>query len=160
MIDRLCIVLLLTSGLALTGCDIMYGVRRDLVLKELPDLTCVERVVRAAPGVQDVRSWTSEGGRPLTLSGTQQPDRIFNLVYSGRQPKIWGALQLIRDYKGKVQFSQTHILLNHPPDPIVIANTRPVMREIEFTLSRECGIPELPAGITEFCRGVDCPPMS
>ncbi len=160
MIDRLCIALLVTSGLALTGCDIMYGVRRDVVLKELPDLTCVERVVRAAPGVQDVRLWTNEGGHPLTLSGTQQPDRIFNLVYSGKQPKIWGALQLIRDYKGKVQFSQTHILLNHPPDPVVIANTRPVMREIEFTLSRECGIPELPAGITEFCHGVDCPPMS
>jgi len=159
ILDRLGIALLLIAGLPLAGCDVIYGVHRHATLEALPDLACVERVVRAASGVQDVGHWAGQGGRALTLSGFLQPELTFTFVYSGKQPKIEGALELIRDQKGKVQFYQS-LVRYQPPDPVVIANTRPVMREIEFTLSRDCGIPELPAGIKETCDGVDCPPMS
>jgi hypothetical protein len=158
-LNRRRIALLATAGLTLTACDTMYGVRREEALKELPDLKCVERVVRAAPGVREVHLWSSQGGRPLTLSGIQQADEEFTFFYTANEPKIQGALQLIRHYTGKVEFSQTHLLINRPADPVVIANTRPVMREIEIAMSRECGIPELPGNIKETCHGVECPPM-
>ncbi len=153
-------VLLLSALLLLAGCDFVYGVRRYEDLPSLPDLACVEKVVRAAPGVRDVRYRQDDGGRPVSLSGIEQPTKIYTFFYSGDAPKIWGALQLEQDYSGKVSFDQTHLTMNHLPDPVVIANTRPVMRHIELALSKECGLVELPASIKETCMKVACPPMA
>jgi len=33
------------------------------------------------------------------------------------------------------------------------------MRAVERRLAIECGAAELPAGVTEECTGVECPPL-
>ena len=144
----------------LAGCDFIYGVRRYENLAALPDLACVQNVVQTAPGVQNVRYTPSDGGRPLTWSGVQQPTKVYTFIYSGDQPKIWGDLQLTQDYKGEVVFDQTHLTMNHLPDPAVVANTRLVMRHIESALARECGLAQLPGSIKEECTKVECPPLA
>lgn len=153
-------VWIVLAALALTGCDFIYGVRRFEELPTLPDLACVESVVRAAPCVEDVKYEREDGGRPLTLTGIQRPTEVYSFIYRGPKSNVLGVLQLVRDYDDKVRFDQTYLTMNFFPDPAIVAATRPVMRQIELALARECGLEELPAAIQEECSHAECPPLA
>jgi hypothetical protein len=116
--------------------------------------------VRAAPGVDEVRYEREDGGRRITLTGIQRPTEVYNFFYSGKESNVWGVLQLIRDYDDTVTFDQTYLTMNFYPDPAIVASTRPVMRQIELALARECGLGPLPDAIQEHCSHAECPPLA
>jgi hypothetical protein len=152
-------LLVYLSAIALVGCDSINGVSRHADLRGLPDTTCVETVIRTSPGVDYMRYDVRPGGRPLTWSGIQKPTEVQTFIYTGTSAKIWGALQLEKDYKGRVVLDQNHVEINHLPDPDVIAATRPVMRHIELALAQRCALSELPASVKETCVKVACPSL-
>jgi len=125
----------------------------------MPDTACVENVIRASSGVEDVRYNVGTGGRPLTWSGIKKPTEVQTFIYTGQSAKIRGALQLEKDYKGRVVLDQNHVEMNRVPDPAVIAATRPVMRHIEIALAQQCDLADLPRSVKERCVKVACPAL-
>jgi hypothetical protein len=147
------------AALALGGCDFMWGVGRSAELHSLPDIKCVDNVIRAAPGVEDVRYELIQP-RPINVLGPRNDVDIYEFIYRGASGKISGALSISRDSKGRVYFGQSHHEINRVPDPDVIAATRPVMRHIELALAQECGLVELPGSVKEGCDRVACPTLT
>ena len=142
-------------ALETSSCDFIYGVNRRTAIPAAPDFTCVERVIREAPGVDDVRYAQTEGGRRLTWTGLQRPIQVHTFVY--RDGQILGALQVTIEYDGETEFSQTLLDINRKPPQAMVDATRPVMLWIEQRLESECGMSGLTARIKERCPGVECP---
>jgi len=130
---------------ALAGCDTLYGVSRGAPLTSVPDAACVENVIRSTPGIQHVRSERRPDSRSITFA------------YDGSEPRVWGFLVIGSDDPGGPRFEQYQYVMNRPADPVAVANTRSVMRQIEFGLASRCGMPYLPGAIRERCEGVACP---
>lgn len=131
--------ILTAAAAALCGaCDTLYGIQRDTRLTFLPDLACVEAAIRSIAEVRDVRQWSVEGARPLTLTGIQAPDRLH---YFGYDVGSTGATLLLSiDYEGDVEMSQHLVRINrHVPQADVDA-VRPVMLRIEAALEERCGV--------------------
>ena len=78
----------------LTRCDPIDGINRDAQLSSLPELSCVQRAVRSISVVESVRRRESRGGRPLTLTGLDEPDQLYYFSYEveGRAPHSPSAL--------------------------------------------------------------------
>ena len=149
----------LVVALALSGCDSLYGVRRSAPIQTEPDVRCIERVIRSAPGVVTVQHQQEEDGRPLTWSGIQAPTIVHTFIYQGPE-NIWGALQYTKDYKGSLKYSQVLVRLNRPPPQERVTATRPVMRYIERGIDERCGMKGLSSiNVTEWCAKVSCPPL-
>jgi hypothetical protein len=142
---------------ATSGCDFIYGVNRRAPIPAAPNFTCVERVIRRAPGVEDVRYSQTEGSRPLTWTGLKPPTVVHTFIY--RDAQVFGALQITVEYDGETEFAQTLVDINpKPPQPVIDAS-RPVMHWIEQRLESECGMTGLTDAIKEDCPGVECPPL-
>jgi hypothetical protein len=146
----------------LGGCDIMYGVSRHAPLPALPDLACVESVIREAPGVQKTDYKISSEFQRFTWSGIPKavPPYTYTYHYTGSSPEIYAHLEITDDSRGHVDIRQCLLSLNRPPDPTVVAATRPVMQHIELELAARCGLEHLPDVVKESCRGVDCPRLT
>ena len=128
----------LVVGALCSACDAIYGIKRDTRLPFLPDLTCVEAAIRSIPEVRNLRQWSGDGFRPLTLTGIQAPDRLH---YFGYDVGSTGATLLLSiDYEGDVEMSQHLIRINrHVPQEDVDA-VRSVMLQIEAALEERCGV--------------------
>lgn len=103
----------------------------------MPDLECVEEVLRSIPEVRDVKYWTREGGRPLTWSGIQRADRAHYFRYE--LDNVSPTLLVVVDYKGRVELSQHLLSMGSPLPPGSIEEARPVMQKIEQALAEHCG---------------------
>jgi len=144
--------------LAASGCDFLYGVNRHTRLPTAPDFECVGQVIRRAPGVDDVEYRRTAGGRPLTWTGLKPPTDVHTYLY--RDGEILAALQVTIEYDGRTDFSQHLLDINRKPPQSQIDASRPVMHWIEEQLETECGITGLASAIEEWCKGVECPPLS
>jgi hypothetical protein len=88
----------------------------------------------------------------VTLSGLQEPARVHYYFYTFQA--LQGYLHFQRDYKGRVEFSQSYFRIHSPPPQAEIDTMYPVMRQIEANLQRDCALPALK--VQEYCRGVKC----
>jgi hypothetical protein len=121
----------------------------------MPTPATVGTVVRETPGVDDVEYRSSEGGRPLTLTGIKSPDQVHTFSYRGGS-NVHGSLQFVVDYKGRVEYSQSLMCLGRRPPQEWINATRPVMLQIEARLEESCGLTNLQSSVEEICHGVKC----
>ena len=148
----------LICGLAtgLSGCDFAYGVMRDAKLDIEPPQECVNRVIKNAPGVTEVRYEARHDGEGL-LHPTPW---IYNYSYRGTpESHIIGTLQIYKEYDGQLSYHNTLLGLNIKPPQVEIDATRPAMRSMETELANQCGVAGLPSNIKETCMGVSCEPM-
>ena len=146
-------------ALSLAGCDPVYGVSRSALLDTFPSLDCMRAAVVATPGVVNVQYRQEEGGTALTLSGLKPEEPTHSFIYKGSEnSELSGALQVHRDHRGTISLVQTHLAMNTIPTQKSIDVVRPVMLHIEHDLAINCGLPELPARVTEWCHGVQCGP--
>jgi hypothetical protein len=146
---------------SLGGCDVLYGVRRQATLESMPPLECVAAVVSSAPGVISVEKEAHSGGTAITLSGLKKPaSSVHSFVFRGSNAShIQGVLQVHQDHTGKIVFANTLLSINVRPPQEQVDATRAVMKGIEATLERDCGMSRLSADISEKCRGVVCQSM-
>lgn len=146
----------------LTGCEILYGVSRQAPLTALPDLTCVEAVIKEAPGVQKTDYKTGSGVQLFTWSGNPKPAPPYTYIYhyEGSSPEIYGHLEITDHTKGRIELQQSLMRLNRPLDPAVVVATRHVMQHIELQLAARCGVDGLPGNVTESCVRTDCPTLT
>ena len=141
--------------LVFTGCDPGYGIYRSARVPFMPAPALVGAVVKETAGVDNVYYKTSEGGRPLTVTGIKSPDQVHTFSYHGGT-NVNGSLLFIVDYKGRVEYSQSLMMLGRRPPQEWIGATRPVMLQIEDGLEHRCGLTNLSASVHETCHGVKC----
>jgi hypothetical protein len=147
---------MLSLALPLASCDIVYGVGRGAPLDTKPELACVERVIRATPGIAEVEFRSYHSGKGLF----HPVPWTYSYLYHGKDGSyITGALQIVENYDGAVTLGQSLWTFNAPPPQTWIDATRPVMRVIEMRLAEQCGIRDLPLHIKETCHGVQCTPL-
>jgi hypothetical protein len=153
------ILTLLVMALIITGCDVLYGVKRDAPLQSLPKLDCVQGVIERTLGIESVKYRKDEAGTALTISGLKTPaSTSYSYVYKGAEGShIIGDLQVLERYDGTITISQNLRDLNRKPPQEDIDATRPVMILIEQRLEAECGVTNLAGNIKEYCKGVECP---
>ena len=152
---RLSLSALFTMAL-LSGCDFIYGVRREAQLTERPNLGCVQHEIETTPGISDVRYRHYEGGTTLTL---RSPATISD-SYWYRGPSgshVLGALQIEWTDPGTLVFTDSLEEMNRKPSQIDVTQSRPVMQLLEQRLESQCGIAGLTSRIKETCTGVQCP---
>ena len=137
----------------LTGCDPGYGIYRHARVGFMPEPARVGAVVRETPGVDQAEYRLSEGGRPLTLTGSKSPDQVHTFSYRGGS-NVHGSLQFVVDYKGSVEYSQSLMMLGRRPPEEWISATRRVMLQIETRLEQGCGLTNLEASVYESRHGV------
>ena len=138
-----------------TGCDPVFGISRRARVSFMPAPATVGTVIREVPGIDEVHYRSSEGDRPLTLTGVQPPDQIHTFSYwSGSN--VQASLQFVVDYQGSVEYSQSYIRLGTRPSPERIAATRRMMLAIEQSLEQNCGLTNLSVSVEETCLGVKC----
>jgi hypothetical protein len=154
--------LLLPLMLLLAGCpgiygDSVYGYRRSADLETMPSVDCVRKSIRSVPGVASVDFQQSTGSRPLTWTGVQAADEVYNFSFNGLPGShIGGDLQITRNYKSETKFSESVLSMGGPPPRENIDATRPVMEKIEGALAARCGLSTLPVQIRETCISMDC----
>lgn len=147
-------LLLIFSAIILEGCDTIYGVTRYTPVGDvrLP-VECIVGATKEVSGVSNVEHRTEEGGRELTLSGIQNPEIIdrFLYVYDG----LNGNFYFRTNYEGISEFRHTYIGINRRPSQSEIDKIRPVMIEIEKSISTRCQI-DISTKAVETCMGVAC----
>jgi hypothetical protein len=148
-------IVVLLSVLCLVGCDVIRGVSRRASLPSLPPSSCVIRSLESVQGVTNVSYKPQTGGTPITWTGTKPSDMVHYYFYDFQG--LSGNLYFLKDYKGRVEFSQGYITVNKPVPQAEIDILRPVMRQLEQRLEAECGLYGLVANIKETCSGVTCP---
>ena len=149
------LLLLLLPLALLTGCDPIFGVTRNARVQFMPEPALVGATIKSTPGVDKVDYHFEEGGRPLTWSGIKPPDQVYTFVYRGGT-NVHGAVQFIVDYKKSVEYSQTLLEMGRPPAQEWIDATRPVMKQIEVELEKNCGLTNLQTKVVERCIRVKC----
>ena len=143
---------------SLSGCDVLYGVRRSAPIHSDPTPECVERVLRSTPEIASVEHKQETGGRPLTWTGIKSPTVVENFLYQGPN-NVQGVLQYTKDYDGRMAFWQSNIEMNRVPPQEVITATRPVMRKVELALEAQCGLIGLATHVAEWCNKEECGPL-
>jgi hypothetical protein len=121
----------------------------------MPEPAKVGAIIKSTPGVDSVDYRFEKGGRPLTLTGIKPPDQVYTFSYRGGT-NVHGALQFVVDYKQAVEYSQTLMRLGSPPPQEWIDATRPVMKQIEVELEKNCGLTNLQTTVVEKCIRVKC----
>lgn len=149
---------LATMG-SLSACDPIYGVRRSSPIHSDPTTECVERVLRATPGIQTVeyKHWTGE--RPLTWTGIKSPTLVEAFIYQGPS-NVRGVLQYTKDYSGRLTFEQSDVRMGGVPSQEEINATRPIMIKVEHALESQCGLVGLALHVKEQCWKEDCRPIA
>jgi hypothetical protein len=150
----------LLIALATIGCDGntgLNGVGRTFQLGQLPDMNCVEQVLRKLPGVSNVSH--SEVRSPYASEPTVSADdparpvfHSYHYQYSG----ITAGFSFVRDELGDVQFWQGLQCFNCVVEQEHVNRLRPFMDRFEERLEAACGIRGLRAGTSEICNHVDC----
>jgi hypothetical protein len=143
----------------LSACDPIYGVKRSAPIHADPTTECVERILRATPGIQTVEYKRSTGVRPLTWSGVKPPSLVETFLYQGPE-NIRGVLQYEKDYAGRITFAQMDLRMGQSPPEEEVNATRLVMRKVEYALESQCGLVELASHVTERCWRETCPPIA
>jgi hypothetical protein len=123
----------------------------------MPRSALIESTIRDTPGVDHVTYRYSTGGRPLTLTGIKPADQVHTFRYEGGE-NVRGSILFVVDYKGRVDFSQSLMMLGKRPPQAWINESRPVMIEIEKRLEQQCHLSNLTALVEERCFGVKCTP--
>lgn len=137
----------------LSACDFVYGVRRYSKINDLPQLDCVDQVIRGTPGVASVEE------RKEPTDRDYPPVDVYNFRYHGTEgSSVEGVVQFVTR-RGAVEFEDTDLRLNAKPPQRQIDATRPVMRRIETNLINQCGL-ILASPIREKCSGVQCPALA
>lgn len=151
-------------ALGAIGCDGhtgLNGVGRTFELGQLPDMTCVEQVLRKLPGVSHVsheeirRPYASEPPQPFDDPATPV-FHSYRYQYSG----ITAEFSFVRDELGDVQFWQGLQCFNCVVEQEHVNLLRPFMDRFEERLEVGCGIHGLRAGTSEICNHVDCGRMA
>jgi hypothetical protein len=142
-------------SVVLAACDFLYGVSRRAALTGLPQVDCVREAIETTPGIDRVDHQASAGGTPITLSGVQSAHQSHAFLFRG--DGVQGAVQIVVDYKGEVEFKDTLLQLNRKPPQELIDRTRRAMREIEARLEQRCAVAGLVRDVRETCLGVACP---
>lgn len=143
---------------SLSACDSINGVNRSAPIYADPTTECVERVLRATPGIESVKYKESNGGRPLTWTGIKSPSLLETFIYQGPD-NVLGALQYEKDYAGRFMFAQMDLDMGRVPPQEEITATRRVMRNVEIELESQCGLVGLASRIREQCRRERCGPI-
>jgi hypothetical protein len=142
-----------------SGCDRVSGLYREAQIDVDPTPQCVERVLRSMPEIWTVTHLQRHvSGRPITLSGIQEPDVTETFSYEGPN-HVWGYLGYTKDYKGRMSLRQYITKMGGAPPQEDVTATRPVMMHVEIALEAQCGLHNLAARIKEWCSGVQCPPI-
>ncbi|WP_330959304.1 hypothetical protein [Photobacterium sp. 53610] len=148
--------LLLTafSVFILGGCDTIYGVSRysPVGAVRLP-IECMVEATKLVAGVSDVEHRTEEGSRELTFGGVQQPEIIDRFLYTYNG--LNGNYYFRTNYKGIAEFRHTYIDINRRPLQSEIDKIRPVMIQIENSVSQNCQI-DISTKTIGNCMGVTC----
>ena len=149
------IVAVMALLVLVTGCDFIYGVSRraDLGKVELP-IDCVIRATESVPGVTDVHKREENGGRELTLSGLQEPERLIYVMY--KYKNLNGNYYFRTNYQGHVDFNHTYLEMNRRPPQEEIEAITPVMIEIEKAITAKCSGLQGIGDATQTCSGVRC----
>ena len=155
----------LALGVALAGCDTIYGVRREAVLPDWPDADCVALVLGSTPEIARVqRHEPSPPGTVLTSAGFVKPaGAVTSFFYMGPEPiLVWSNLTVgPAGAYGRPIFSQSMGSFGGPPPQAVVDAVRPVMQAVEQRVGAACGRPELPAAVVETCsKGLVCGPIA
>ena len=151
---------ILLPAMVLAACDTINGVERTASLSEMPSLQCVAKVVREMPKIANVDMRNAEGSRPLTLTGIKAPDQVYYFIYRGAEGShIWADTHVTKRYDGSATFTQDNVRINATPPQEEIDASRPVMRDVEVALERQCVVSPLPLVIHERCVGVRCDPL-
>lgn len=141
--------------LGLAACDTMYGVvRRAPVGETVLPIQCIEDATKGVVGVENVEYRLEDGGRQLTWSGVQDPERIHRISYDF--DGLFGNFYFRTSYRGISEFSHAYIRINARPPQREIDKIRPVMLAIEQAIGIECALDLAPPAIHEECLGVQC----
>jgi hypothetical protein len=149
------LLLLLLPLALLTGCDPIFGVTRNAHVQFMPEPAMVGATIKSTLGVDKVDYRLTEGGRPLTWTGIKPPNQVYTFLYRGGT-NVHGAVQFVVDYKKSVEYSQTLLRMGSPPPQEWINATRPVMKQIEVELEKNCGLTNLQTTVVERCIHVKC----
>lgn len=148
------LISLLLIVAALAGCDTVYGITRysNVGAIALP-VDCIVQATEKVSGVSFVEHRKEEGGRELTLGGIQPPEVIDRFLYA--YGGLNGNFYFLTNFKGIAEFRHTYIDINRRPPQTEIDKIRPVMVEIENSISEYCVL-DLSSKVIENCSGVEC----
>ena len=152
---KLRVIFLLLLGF-LVSCDTMYGVKRSARLDYFVDHNCVREALGNVEGVSDVRYQYSEGGRPITITGLQEPDKVH--YYHYKTQEINGVLYVQTNYEKESIIWQGYLEILEIPPQAHIDKIRPVMDRIEEKIGPSCGIENFQVIMEEDCsEEIQCP---
>jgi hypothetical protein len=140
--------LLVTSGCILALFERDYGISRSAVLKKVPDIGCVRRVLAGMKEITKTQVMSDHGG--ISESGAPQEElHVFD--YEGTE--FWASLSIRAFRDDPIDFRQERITVNRNPPAKELRETRRVMILIEQRLASECDVPELKDSVKEWARG-------
>ncbi|MDZ7924919.1 MAG: hypothetical protein U5M23_12905 [Marinagarivorans sp.] len=141
--------------LVITGCDSVGGIRHYANLEKMPSVECVEQALKSVSDVSNVTLTKEEGGRPLTIGGIKQPNKIYRFSYSVGE--LLGNFYFSLNYENKADYTHTYMYINATPPQSEIDVILPVIKQIESALFEKCGIHELNKGVDQYCTsGIKC----
>lgn len=145
---------LLAGCAALSGCDILYGVRRTASV-EPPTLSveCVRSTIASTPGVASVEVASYPNSSPST-GGLLVTESVF---YRGSAERIYASMGLNRYRDGRLDVQHAHFMFNHRPDQADIDASRALMTLVERRIAEACDVPRFRTPLVEKCSFVNCP---
>lgn len=115
----------------------------------MPNAAMVGEVIRATPGVDEVRFKYLEHERRFSFSNAKDP--VYAFSYKGGS-NVWGDLSFTVEPNQSVEFHQEITCIGGPSQASIDA-TRPIMIQIEEALADSCGLTNLRTSVVERRTG-------
>lgn len=129
-----------------SACDVSHGVHHFAELPELPDPSCVRRVLEEMPEIDEIEYRQEEGSRPLTLTGLKRPEILHRFSYRWKRMASPG-LTLSVDYANRVTSQHGLRAVNRLLPPETIEAVHDAADAVERALEVQCGISGLQAAV-------------
>lgn len=148
------IVFTLVLAIAISGCDVIYGVTRTETFVKNPSPECVQRITRSMDGVTELRYSEAENPYPTMAQGIELHGVIHRYwyVYQGIENSFW----FDEKYGGSTTFYHGYRCMNCQPSQENLDVLYPFIRKLEEAIDTECGADRI-GPPRETCYGVECP---
>lgn len=145
-------IILIISGLLITGCDAHYGVYRTAEINNFINHKCIELSLNSVPELANIK-YTFLYGDPSYNSNMKEGHAMHRYHYAFKE--INGFVSVLNNKNG-TQITQFSTANRRPPPQKNIDRIRPVMDKIEIAISNHCEINSFSSLVEETCKKVEC----
>lgn len=144
--------LVILSGLAISGCDVSYGVSREAAIPEFIDHKCIEKSLRSVSEVTVV-TYDFMAGNPGMTKEMKEEYALHRYHYTVSNVNSFVSVLTNNNGTKIILFSRKN---RQPPSQEDINIIRPIMDKVQVAISGYCKIYNFFSLVKETCTKVKC----